>query len=113
MREMLSPTLRRRELGVELRILRTEEGLTEERVAEWINWPPSKVSRIEKAHLDQTTNGMRDREALFSLDGARFTADGGIRGSHRRGSHVEAPIYELDQIAALVTPHLTPSCRRL
>ena len=33
MREMLSPTLRRRQLAAELRDLRVEHGLTEEQVA--------------------------------------------------------------------------------
>ena len=109
MREMLSLTLRRRQLAAELRDLRVEHGLTAEQVAERLDWSPSKVSRIEKGDPGQTTDGMRDREAVSSLDDPRFVAVDGIRGSHRRGSHLEAP-QMFDQprarAAALATPCL-------
>lgn len=109
MRDMLNPTLRRRELGVELRVLRTEEGLTEEQVAERMDWSPSKVSRIEKGHPGQAIDGMRRREAVPIPDDASLATYGGLRGSHRRGSRVDAP-QRFDQLraraAAPATTHL-------
>jgi hypothetical protein len=109
MRELVSPTLRRRQLAAELRDLRVEHGPTEEQVAERLDWSPSKVRRIEKEHAGQTADGMRNREAVPILDDARFAADGGLRGSHRGSSRLQA-LQRFDQlrarIAALVTPHL-------
>ena len=41
--------MRRRELGADLRKLRTEPSLTVEEVANEMEWSPSKVIRIETA----------------------------------------------------------------
>src|SRR5215469_2735260 len=45
-----SPTVRRRQLGVMLRTLRTEQGMTVETLAKKLGVSSSKVSRLETGH---------------------------------------------------------------
>jgi transcriptional regulator with XRE-family HTH domain len=55
-----SPTVRRRQLGALLRVLRSEKGLTVEQVAERLLCSPSKVSRMETGHGIATPRDIRD-----------------------------------------------------
>ncbi|MEU8304834.1 helix-turn-helix transcriptional regulator [Actinomadura sp. NPDC048955] len=48
---MTSPTVRRRQLGTELRQLREATGLTGDEVTERLGWYGAKVSRIEKGRI--------------------------------------------------------------
>jgi transcriptional regulator with XRE-family HTH domain len=65
--EVRSPTVRRRELGALLRILRTEKGLTVEQVAERLLCSPSKVSRMETGHGLATPRDIRDLCDLYDV----------------------------------------------
>ena len=62
-----SPTVRRRELGALLRVLRNEKGLTVERVAERLLCSPSKVSRMETGHGIATARDIRDLCDLYGV----------------------------------------------
>jgi transcriptional regulator with XRE-family HTH domain len=99
MEAMLSPILRRRKLGAQLRRLRTERGLTEEQVAECLVWSPSKMSRIETGHRGATSDDSPNCEAVSVLDYARFAPDDGLRGDHREGSRI-GDESERDQLRA-------------
>jgi transcriptional regulator with XRE-family HTH domain len=65
--EVRSPTVRRRELGVLLRALRNEKGLTVEQVAERLLCSPSKVSRMETGHGIATPRDIRDLCDLYDV----------------------------------------------
>lgn len=67
MPEVRSPTVRRRELGALLRVLRTEKGLTVEQVAERLLCSPSKVSRMETGHGLATPRDVRDLCDLYEV----------------------------------------------
>jgi transcriptional regulator with XRE-family HTH domain len=69
--EVRSPTLRRRELGVRLRTLRLEQGLTVERVAELLLCSPSKVSRMETGQRGATARDIRDLSRIYGVDEAQ------------------------------------------
>lgn len=60
MRDVRSPTLRRRELGTLLRTLRNERNLTVEQVAAQLLCSPSKVSRMETGQRGATARDIRD-----------------------------------------------------
>ena len=62
-----SPTVRRRELGILLRALRDQKGLTVEQVAERLLCSTSKVSRIEKGHSAATPRDIRDFCDLYGI----------------------------------------------
>jgi transcriptional regulator with XRE-family HTH domain len=66
-----SPTVRRRELGVLLRALRTERGWTVEQVAERLACSPSKVSRMETGQRGVNPRDIRDLAAIYELDDER------------------------------------------
>lgn len=68
MPEVSSPTLRRRELGVRLRTLRLEQGLTVERVAELLLCSPSKVSRMETGQRGATPRDIRDLSLIYGVN---------------------------------------------
>ncbi|MGD0609585.1 MAG: helix-turn-helix transcriptional regulator [Streptosporangiaceae bacterium] len=71
MAEVRSPTVRRRELGARLRVLRNEKGLTAEQVAASLLCSPSKVSRMETGHGAATPRDIRDLCNLYGVtDGA-------------------------------------------
>ncbi|WP_165958915.1 helix-turn-helix transcriptional regulator [Actinomadura sp. KC345] len=61
-----SPTVRQRRLRVELRKARDEAALTQEQVAENLDWSLSKVIRIESGSVGVSTT---DLKALLSLYG--------------------------------------------
>jgi transcriptional regulator with XRE-family HTH domain len=65
-----SPTVRRRELGVLLRSLRTERGWTVEQVAERLLVSPSKVSRLETGQRGASARDIRDLCDLYEVDQA-------------------------------------------
>lgn len=65
-----SPTLRRRELGILLRALRNEHGLTVEQVAERLLVSPSKVSRLETGQRGASARDIRDLCDLYGVDDA-------------------------------------------
>ena len=67
MPEVRSPTVRRRELGVLLRALRTGSGLTVEQVAERLLCSPSKVSRMETGQGIATARDIRDLCVLYDV----------------------------------------------
>jgi transcriptional regulator with XRE-family HTH domain len=55
----LSPVVQRRRLRTELRKAREEAGLTQEQVADAMEWSPSKVIRIEAGTSRITTNDLK------------------------------------------------------
>lgn len=65
--EVRSPTVRRRELGAQLRALRTEHGLTVEQVAERLLCSPSKISRLETGQRSATLRDVRDLCVLYGI----------------------------------------------
>jgi transcriptional regulator with XRE-family HTH domain len=65
--EVHSPTLRRRELGVLLRALRNQRGLTVEQVADSLLCSPSKVSRMETGQGGATARDIRDLCNLYNV----------------------------------------------
>lgn len=62
-----SPTVRRRELGVLLRALRNEQGLTVDHVAAELLCSPSKVSRMETGQRGATARDVRDLCDLYGV----------------------------------------------
>jgi transcriptional regulator with XRE-family HTH domain len=65
--EVRSPTLRRRELGSQLRARRLELGLTVDQVAQHLLCSPSKVSRMETGQRGATLRDVRDLCALYGI----------------------------------------------
>lgn len=63
-----SPTIRRRELGILLRELRTRAGLTIDEVAERLMCSPSKISRIETAHRALSLRDVRDLCDIYGVN---------------------------------------------
>jgi hypothetical protein len=66
-----SPTVRRRELGVLLRALRIEEGLTVEQVAAGLLCSTTKVSSIETGNGAAKPRDVHDRDETY--DGTSAT----------------------------------------
>ena len=66
-----SPTIRRRELGVLLRALRTERGWTVEYVAERLLVSPSKISRLETGQRGASARDIRDLCNLYEVSEER------------------------------------------
>jgi len=62
-----SPTVRRRELGIQLRALRTRRGWTVEQVAERLLVSPSKISRLETGQRGVSARDIRDISDLYEL----------------------------------------------
>jgi transcriptional regulator with XRE-family HTH domain len=62
-----SPTVRRRELGANLRTLRTDAGLTVEQVAEQLLCSTSKISRLETGHRGASQRDVRDLCNLYGI----------------------------------------------
>src|ERR1700744_4818143 len=98
---MGSPTVRRRELGTLLRVMRNQRGLTVEQVAAELLCSPSKVSRMETGQRGATARDIRDLCDLYgvtSLDErarmAKLAAEGKQQGWWQS--------YELDYFATFV-----------
>jgi transcriptional regulator with XRE-family HTH domain len=66
-----SPTLRRRQLGQELRRLREAAGTTIDQVAERLNCSASKISRIETGQSGVSSREVRDILAAYQVEGAQ------------------------------------------
>jgi len=64
-----SPTLRRRQLGQELRRLREAAGTTIDQVAERLNCSASKISRIETGQSGVSSREVRDILAAYEVEG--------------------------------------------
>jgi transcriptional regulator with XRE-family HTH domain len=64
-----SPTLRRRQLGLELRRLRERAGVTIDHVADRLECSASKISRIETGHTGVTARDVRDMLAVYGVTG--------------------------------------------
>jgi transcriptional regulator with XRE-family HTH domain len=64
-----TPTVRRLQLGNELRRLRDAAGLTIEEVGEKLECSASKISRIETGHVGVTPRDARDLLALYGAAG--------------------------------------------
>lgn len=62
-----SPTVRRRELGANLRTLRTDAGLTVEQVAEQLLCSTSKISRLETGDRGASQRDVRDLCNLYGV----------------------------------------------
>jgi transcriptional regulator with XRE-family HTH domain len=65
--EKFVPTVRRRQLGTQLRNLRTERGWTVEQVAQELLCSPSKVSRLETGHRGASARDIRDLSNLYEV----------------------------------------------
>jgi transcriptional regulator with XRE-family HTH domain len=105
--EVHSPTLRRRELGVRLRALRLEQGLTVEQVAELLLCSPSKVSRMETGQRGATARDIRDLCGIYGvIDGAQvahmmeLAKEGKQQGWWQSHDLDFAPYVDLEQAAA-------------
>ncbi|GAA3259650.1 helix-turn-helix domain-containing protein [Nonomuraea helvata] len=68
------PTLRRRRLAGELRLLRERSGLTGEQVGERLGWSVSKVSRIETAQVGVRTGDLTALCDLYEVPAAKREA---------------------------------------
>ena len=66
-----SPTVRRRRLGMELRRLREQAGLTIEQVANALECSDSKISRIENGQVSAAPRDVRDMLILFGVGGGQ------------------------------------------
>jgi transcriptional regulator with XRE-family HTH domain len=64
----VSPTVRRRELAVRLRELRTQAGMTVEDVATRLLCSPSKISRMETGQRAASLRDVRDLCAIYGVD---------------------------------------------
>jgi transcriptional regulator with XRE-family HTH domain len=69
-----SPTLRRRQLGQELRRLREAAGSTIDQVAERLNCSASKISRIETGQSGVSSREVRDILAAYQVHGEQAEA---------------------------------------
>ncbi|MEV4106347.1 helix-turn-helix transcriptional regulator [Nonomuraea sp. NPDC049695] len=68
------PTLRRRRLAGELRLLRERSRLTGEQAGERLGWSVSKVSRIETAQVGVRTGDLTALCDLYGVSGAKREA---------------------------------------
>ncbi|MBB6173184.1 transcriptional regulator with XRE-family HTH domain [Nocardiopsis mwathae] len=82
-----NPTVRRRRLGVELRRLRENAGMTGEEAAERMSWSGSKLSRIERGLVATNSDDVRDLLELYEVtdEALRRTLVTLARESRRRG----------------------------
>lgn len=62
-----SPTVRRRQLGTELRQLREAKGLTGDEVTERLGWYNAKVSRIEKGRISVPWSDVADLLDVYEV----------------------------------------------
>ena len=69
-----SPTLRRRQLGIELRSLREAAGVTIDQVAERLGFSASKVSRIESAKTGVATRDVLGFAKVYGVPAERVEA---------------------------------------
>jgi hypothetical protein len=115
-----SPTLRRRQLGMELRRLRETAKITIDHVAERLECSASKISRIETGQTGVTPRDVRDMLRIYSVDSeyaetlmqiareARLKGWWQLYGSVLTGAYVglEAAADHIQAYEALVVPGL-------
>ena len=83
---MLSPTVRRRRLALELRRLRESARLTCEEVAEHLECSASKISRVETGRVSVSPRDVRDMLALYGVpEAARAELMQLARDSRQKG----------------------------
>ena len=70
MAEAAGPTVRQRQLGMRLRAIRVEKGLSVEVVARELECSPSKISRLETATRRPNPRDVRDLCRFYGLDDA-------------------------------------------
>jgi transcriptional regulator with XRE-family HTH domain len=68
-RRGVSPTVRRRRLGAELRKYREAAGLTIDHVADQLDCSASKISRLETGQTGSSPRDVRDMLALYQVGG--------------------------------------------
>jgi transcriptional regulator with XRE-family HTH domain len=68
------PTVQRRRLGIELRRLREQAGITLEEVARALECSDSKVSRVETGKVSATPRDVRDMLDLYGVPGEQRDA---------------------------------------
>jgi len=66
----VSPTVRQRQLGMRLRAIRTELGLSVDAVAKELECSPSKISRLETASRRPNPRDVRDLCKVYKIDEA-------------------------------------------
>ena len=71
-RRVVSPTVRRRRLGAELRRHRELAGLTIDQVAEQLDCSASKISRLETGQTGSSPRDVRDMLALYGVGDAEL-----------------------------------------
>jgi transcriptional regulator with XRE-family HTH domain len=67
---VVGPTVRQRQLGMRLRAIRTDLGLSVEAVAKELECSPSKISRLETASRRPNPRDVRDLCKVYKLDDA-------------------------------------------
>ncbi|MEU4734766.1 MULTISPECIES: helix-turn-helix domain-containing protein [Streptomyces] len=68
----VNPTVRRRRLGMELRRLREQKGMTAEEVAERLLVSQSKISRLENGRRSISQRDVRDLCGVYEVDDRRI-----------------------------------------
>jgi transcriptional regulator with XRE-family HTH domain len=83
----VGPTVRRRRLGSELRLLRESHSIELEEVADRVGLAPSKLSRIETGRAPTQTNCLKALLELYGVDdpGQRRVMQEMARDGHQRG----------------------------
>lgn len=107
-----SPTVRQRELGLRLRQLRTELGLTVEDVADKLMCSAAKVSRLETGARRPILRDVRDLCELYHVDDATAAELMGLtRQAREQGWWARyddlnlSPYIGLEQASAAITTH--------
>ncbi|MFD5881338.1 helix-turn-helix domain-containing protein, partial [Streptomyces yangpuensis] len=67
----VNPTVRRRRLGMELRKLREDKGMTAEQVAERLLVSQSKISRLENGRRSISQRDVRDLCDVYEVEDRR------------------------------------------
>jgi transcriptional regulator with XRE-family HTH domain len=107
----IAPTLEQRELGMFLRSLREERGLSVEEVAERLLCPPSRIKQLEAAANLPTGTDLRDLRALFKLDDAtadqltQLAREAGKQGWWAGYQDLGVPYIGLEQHASSITSY--------
>lgn len=111
---MASPTVRQRELGKRLRVLRNEHGLTVEDVAEKLLCSATKISRLETGARRPSLRDVRDLSGLYGVDEVTSAALMDLaRGAREQGWWTQYldlnldPYLGLEQDATAITSFTT------
>ena len=108
----MSPTVRQRELGVRLRELRADLGLTVEDVAEKLRCSTVKISRLENGSRPPGRGDVRDLCALYKVDESvtadlmKLAAEARSPGWWEKYGDLDLnPYIELEQDATAITAY--------